>query len=329
MRRILILTDTYGWALDHVFQTVRPVLESRFSIKYLAVHEIPLEGRLSAVCRYLPLPLHWAGSEGFFRSFDGIFAFYSLLLNHIHPRVRDLAACGVHCHYEFTDNRSPETLTRTVESPSRVFLERLGKKRLIAAPARRLVSILESCGLRARHVPNAVDPALFFPVPAQHNRGPLRVGWCQSESNHTFKRRIAEIRRVYARLPDVDLVEIPQDRPIQDRNEMRNWYNSLDCYVCFSICEGGPMPVLEAMACGVPCVSTPVGHVPEIIEHGVNGWIVKSESELESTLQLLADNRGLLVNAGRQAREAILAQRTAETVGPYWIHFFEEMTGGA
>jgi len=85
------------------------------------------------------------------------------------------------------------------------------------------------------------------------------------------------------------------------------------------------MPVLEAMACGVPCISTPVGHVPEVIENNVNGWIVNSEAELRSTLQLLADNRSLLLTAGRRAREVMLAQRSPEVVGRYWIDFFDEM----
>jgi hypothetical protein len=325
MQDILVLTDKRGWALDHVFQAVRPILESKFRVKYLTVREISMEGRVGRLSRFLPQALRFSLQREFFLSYNSSFAFYSALLDHLHPAVRDTAACGVHCHYEFTDNSSPEAMLRTIDSPRRSFLESLGNERLIATPSRLLVSILTNCGLRVRHVPNAIDPALFFPEPVRRNSGPLRVGWCQSATNHGFKRRIVEIRRICAELPEVELVEVSQDNPIQDRNELRTWYNSLDCYVCFSICEGGPMPVLEAMACGVPCVSTPVGHVPEVIEHNLSGWIVNSEAELRSTLQLLADNRGLLLTAGRRAREAMLGLRAPEVVGRYWIEFFDEM----
>jgi len=45
--------------------------------------------------------------------------------------------------------------------------------------------------------------------------------------------------------------------------EMANYYSEIDVYVCVSEIEGTPNPVLEAMACGVPVISTNVGIVPE------------------------------------------------------------------
>ena len=53
--------------------------------------------------------------------------------------------------------------------------------------------------------------------------------------------------------------------------EMREFYRSLDVYVCASRAEGTPNPCLEAAACGVPLVTTCVGNMPELVRHGVNG----------------------------------------------------------
>lgn len=45
-------------------------------------------------------------------------------------------------------------------------------------------------------------------------------------------------------------------------------YRHIDLYVCTSDIEGGPLPVLEALASGVPVVSTPVGISPEALSLG-------------------------------------------------------------
>lgn len=70
-------------------------------------------------------------------------------------------------------------------------------------------------------------------------------------------------------------------RGISVRNEgyvskrrLRRLYGALDLYLMCSSVEGGPAPVLESMACGTPCVATPVGIVPIAIVSGANGIIV-------------------------------------------------------
>ena len=47
-------------------------------------------------------------------------------------------------------------------------------------------------------------------------------------------------------------------------NEMNEYYNSIDIYVCASDIEGTPNPALESMACGIPIVSTDVGIIPDL-----------------------------------------------------------------
>lgn len=51
-------------------------------------------------------------------------------------------------------------------------------------------------------------------------------------------------------------------------------YHALDLYLVTSRDEGGPKAVLEAMATGVPLVTTRVGQAADLVSHGVNGWIV-------------------------------------------------------
>lgn len=46
--------------------------------------------------------------------------------------------------------------------------------------------------------------------------------------------------------------------------QMPDYYSEIDLYICTSRIEGTPNPVLEAMACGVPVISTDVGIVPQV-----------------------------------------------------------------
>jgi glycosyltransferase involved in cell wall biosynthesis len=64
-------------------------------------------------------------------------------------------------------------------------------------------------------------------------------------------------------LPDVDAV--PQA------------YEAIDVCLVTSRDEGGPRAVLEAMATGVPLVTTRVGQAADLVRHGENGWLVEVE----------------------------------------------------
>jgi hypothetical protein len=45
---------------------------------------------------------------------------------------------------------------------------------------------------------------------------------------------------------------------------MQEFYDSIDLLICTSITEGGPLGIFEAIACGVPVISTDVGLVKEM-----------------------------------------------------------------
>jgi glycosyltransferase involved in cell wall biosynthesis len=69
-------------------------------------------------------------------------------------------------------------------------------------------------------------------------------------------------------------------------------YHAMDAYWCTSTIEGGPVPVLEAMASGVCCLATEVGMVPEVIRNGENGFLLPfgdARAFAERTAALMGD----------------------------------------
>ena len=60
-------------------------------------------------------------------------------------------------------------------------------------------------------------------------------------------------------------------------SEMPALYHAIDAYVISSREEGGPVALLEAMASGVPVISTRVGMPADLISDGRNGFLVNVE----------------------------------------------------
>jgi glycosyltransferase involved in cell wall biosynthesis len=82
-----------------------------------------------------------------------------------------------------------------------------------------------------------------------------------------------------------------------------------------SYAEGMPMALLEAMSWGLPVVATPVGGVPQVIEHGVNGLLVAPGDidGLAAALARLFDEPALRDSLGAAARRTIAARFSVET----------------
>ena len=56
--------------------------------------------------------------------------------------------------------------------------------------------------------------------------------------------------------------------------EVREYLQKTDVFVLPSFAEGVPVSLMEAMAVGVPVVTTQVGGVSELVDNGVTGYIV-------------------------------------------------------
>ncbi|MBF0423380.1 MAG: glycosyltransferase family 4 protein [Magnetococcales bacterium] len=82
------------------------------------------------------------------------------------------------------------------------------------------------------------------------------------------------------------------------------WLQALDLFCLPSYGnEGVPQALMQAMACALPVVSTPVGSIPEIVSSGENGVLVppKDSRTLAATLKRLWLDPGLRHHLGQAA----------------------------
>lgn len=92
------------------------------------------------------------------------------------------------------------------------------------------------------------------------------------------------------------------------------FYNQSGMLVCASTSEGGPRVTVEAMACGVPVISTRVGIMPELIRDGENGLLFDGSAEqLALRIRRLLDDEALRETIGNAGRAAVQGF-TADTV---------------
>lgn len=138
----------------------------------------------------------------------------------------------------------------------------------VLAVSRRLVDEL-SPHRPARWFPFGVDPALFCPPPARS--GPVRIGWSGRIADPS--KGVIDVLRPAAG-DDIPLVLADGDVP---HAEMPAFYQGIDVLTIASESEGGPIPLIEAMACGCFPVTVDVGIVPELVRHGRDGLIVPRE----------------------------------------------------
>jgi glycosyltransferase involved in cell wall biosynthesis len=80
-----------------------------------------------------------------------------------------------------------------------------------------------------------------------------------------------------------------------------------DVFVLPSYNEGLPMSMLEAMGWGLPVIVTPVGGIPEVINHAENGLLVQpgNQQELVEAMQSLIANEDLRLTVGTAARRSV------------------------
>lgn len=95
--------------------------------------------------------------------------------------------------------------------------------------------------------------------------------------------------------------------------------------VMCSLSEGGPRVVLEAMACAVPVIATPVGIVPEIV-NGENGLLTTgTAADIALKAKALLADDAKRAALGQAARPAVLPRFDRNTTLPAYAAFLSSL----
>ncbi len=112
------------------------------------------------------------------------------------------------------------------------------------------------------------------------------------------------------------------------RSDVPNLLRCSDVVVLCSETESAPLTLLEGLSCGLPVVATSVGGIPEIVEDGVNGFLVppKHPEAIAERILELNEDQGLRARLGETARKTVLERYTADRVVGQYEDVYEKLT---
>ena len=286
---ITLVIDKPDWALDHVAQQVIRHLSDKFIFQriYLSdfdnLADILLLAQKSQLIHFLWRPLA--------SDFDSAYTqgkIKELGLNRetFYQRYvqNKVISVGVYDHLLLEGEEARFTQKLFSDSDSIISHYTVSSKRL---------KRLYDANPAILHKPDAivcdgVDLSLFKPENLQRFRNvsgrTLKIGWVGNSkwAIEDLKgiRTVIEpaVQRLIAEGYNLGLITSNRVDRLIPHEQMPAFYNSIDVYVCASLHEGTPNPILEAMACGVPVITTDVGLVPELFGPKQRQYVLKERS---------------------------------------------------
>ncbi len=128
-----------------------------------------------------------------------------------------------------------------------------------------------------------------------------------------------ELERAVAALPDPSRAHV-----LGRRMDVPRLLPAFDVFCLSSKSEGLPLVVPEAMASGLPVVSTAVGGIPGVVDDGATGRLTAvDEGELRAALRALIDDPARARAMGERARAVALERYSAERMTDDYLLLYE------
>ena len=102
---------------------------------------------------------------------------------------------------------------------------------------------------------------------------------------------------------------------IEFTSDVLKFYQWADVFLHTSDFEGTPNVVMEAMACGLPIVTTNVGDTQELVDDGITGFLFELDNTagMVNALKRIANDQHIRKTMGQSARESISKNRSLFT----------------
>jgi glycosyltransferase involved in cell wall biosynthesis len=180
----------------------------------------------------------------------------------------------------------------------------------LVMPSGFLQQVFSEFGLSSSIIPNIIDLDIFYPAPGLTPTEMFTVVITRNlEPIYGLETAIRALALAHEEIPDIQLKIAgsgPQHQELEqladvlklgnsvtflgrlERDAIVDLYHSADAMLNPARVDNMPNSVLEAMACALPVISTNVGGVPFIVEHGRTALLVASDDEVAMALAILS-----------------------------------------
>jgi glycosyltransferase involved in cell wall biosynthesis len=164
----------------------------------------------------------------------------------------------------------------------------------------------------------------------------------KSDQRKGFDLLLPVLRQLKETVPDAELAVIGMTRPesipdfgmplhylgrLNDEVSLYIAYGSADIFVAPSREENLSNMVLEAISCGLPCVSFAIGGMPDLIEHGLNGFLISpfDTADLAAGMARILEDDSLRSEMSYHSRQKAEREFAIELVVSRYGKLYEEV----
>jgi hypothetical protein len=180
----------------------------------------------------------------------------------------------------------------------------------------------------ALYAPLGVNIDHFYPKEVNNKR--VVVGWCGEAANR--RKHFPQLEAVMNEISEIDFrpnITVNKGGYLLGKylktEDMVEYYNSIDIYVCSSAGEGFGLPLLEASACGRPIVTFDVGIARELKYEGAGVIIVDGFIELKEAVTKLAKDRERIKILGEKSYKTVLQNWQWKHCTNHWLKVFRSI----
>lgn len=301
--RVLAITDMAGWAFESIAKSLAKSLRDRFHIEHLPANQFS-KWTIQQLRAYLG-------------SFDLIYCFSAIMPDDVYDvlSVRPMVV-GVHSECSMQVN------------PNLYVPSRFRRFRAVGCVNGRIAARCRELGLHEQVLvtSNGVDPELFTPPEGDTRPGAVvRCGWSGAiQRKEGDIKRFDELVTASCIVAGVPLVAATREHSHVPPEQMPDYYKLVDVYLCASTTEGSQGPLVEAAASGCALISTRVGIAEELIEDGVNGFLVEpTVGAIAGRLHWCREHPEQVREMGLAARETVLESWTWRERAGVYAELFE------